>query len=157
MLNSSLKHQVTSFWKKDLLLSFCLWRHKFGTEGIVNGSSITKKIIKEKYNSPNSFSLLASGEDDHQLPRSLWPFGTKAKRGLEINKSYHLCFSGLFSSFGEKTNKRKPLTINENNLLKWVLSLGFRKVMDSDSLDYKACESQEVFHSSFYLFTSSSE
>ena len=81
MLSSSLKHQVTSFWKKDLLLSFCLWRPKFGTEGIVNGSRITKKIKKEKNNSPNSFSLLVPGEDDHQLPRSLWPFGAKSQKG----------------------------------------------------------------------------
>lgn len=60
---SGLKYQVTSFWEKGFLLSFRLWRSKFGKKGIVNRS----RIIKEE--NSDSFFLRARGEDDHQLSK----------------------------------------------------------------------------------------
>lgn len=98
VLNSSLKHQIASFWKKDLLLS-CLWRPKFGREDIVNGSRIKKKIIKEKriLPFPSPYLLLETGCRGH-----CGALEAKDKSGLEINP-----ISGLFSWFRGKKQHRE--------------------------------------------------
>lgn len=94
VLNSSLKHQIVSFWKKDLLLSFCLWRPEFGREDIVNSSRIKKKIIKEKriLPLPSPYLLLETGCRGH-----CGTLEAKDKWGLEIKP-----ISGLFSWLGGK-------------------------------------------------------
>lgn len=105
MLNSSLKHQVASFWKKDLLLSFCLWRPKFGREDIVNGSRIKKKIIKEKIilPLPSPYLLLDTACRGH-----CGTLEAKDKWGLETNPVFQDFSAGL-----EEKNNTEKTTDNQ--------------------------------------------